>query len=72
MSFFKLGLIFSKPIKFNVKFFVKRIAPLMIIPLALNKTILGIGITLVLLVTNIITTAVIVNNHPGTELGIFG
>jgi hypothetical protein len=47
------------------------IAPLMLIPFALGKRMIGFAIAILLLVINIITTALIINHYPGTEFGTF-
>ncbi len=44
----------------------------MLIPYASGKKLIGILIALILLVVNIITTALVINHYPGTELGDFG
>jgi len=47
------------------------ISPIMLIPFALDKTLIGVIISTGLLVGNIIITSLIINHYPGTELGAF-
>ena len=49
-----------------------RIAPLMIIPFALNYFYIGLAVSLIFLATNIISTALILDHYPGSEKGLFG
>lgn len=48
------------------------IAPIMIVPFALNKKWLGYFISIVFLAGHILATALIVNHYPGAELGTLG
>ena len=49
-----------------------RIAPIISIPFALGNVFIGTAIAILLLIVNIIATALIIDHYPGTELGIFG
>ena len=52
--------------------FKNRIAPLMIIPFALNYFYIGLTVSLIFLAASIISTALILDHYPGSEMGIFG
>jgi hypothetical protein len=47
------------------------IAPIMLIPFALGKRMIGFAVAILLLVVNILTTALIINHYPGSEFGTF-
>ncbi|RNA06150.1 nose resistant to fluoxetine 6-like [Brachionus plicatilis] len=48
------------------------IAPLILIPFALKKPIIGVIISILILVANITASAVIISQNPGFELGTLG
>ncbi len=51
---------------------ILRIAPIITIPFALGKVFIGTTIAIVLIILNIVATAIIIDHYPGTELGLFG
>ncbi len=44
----------------------------MIIPFAMGKVYIATFISILILAANIISTALIINHYPGTEVGLLG
>ena len=45
------------------------IAPIMLVPFALGKKLIGLAVTGSIIAVNIVVTALIINHYPGSELG---